>query len=248
MEKKYIIAAQKLSHNSGDSVDNDDDDDDDNEDALDAYMTQLSSGIVDKKAVSNLKIQLQSLRSEGDHLRKLVNIAKPASLPELVPSEELSKLQTSNRVALVAAVKRKVKDVQMSKMSHKIIPDVDSKLEGVEEQEEEEDEEEEQEQKEADKEEQNNRKRNQDTGGNRGQRTVKQSEQEAVSLNSRGEKREQLHTEKKPCTLDDSSVIGKMAQKMDYDYDESNPDYSVWVPPEGQTGDGRTKLNEKYGY
>ncbi|XP_049848316.1 uncharacterized protein LOC126313415 isoform X3 [Schistocerca gregaria] len=115
MEKKYIIAAQKLSHNSGDSVDNDDDDDDDNEDALDAYMTQLSSGIVDKKAVSNLKIQLQSLRSEGDHLRKLVNIAKPASLPELVPSEELSKLQTSNRVALVAAVKRKVKDVQMSK-------------------------------------------------------------------------------------------------------------------------------------
>ncbi|XP_047118965.1 kanadaptin isoform X2 [Schistocerca piceifrons] len=284
IEKQYIIAAQKLSHNSGDSVDDDDD-----EDALDAYMTQLSSGIVDKKAVSNLKIQLQSLKSEGDHLRKLVNIAKPASLPELVPSEELSKLQTSNRAALVAAVKRKVKEEQMSKMSHKIIPDVDSKLEGVEEQEEEEDEEEEEEQEEADKEEQNNGKRNEDTGGNHDQRTVKQSEQEAVSLNSRGEKREQLHTEKEPCTLHDNSVIvvrpkvigpslppsvnlnegkdvvvnknkkrsrqkepknvkGKMAQKMDYDYDESNPDYSVWVPPEGQTGDGRTKLNEKYGY
>ncbi|XP_017281687.1 kanadaptin [Kryptolebias marmoratus] len=31
-------------------------------------------------------------------------------------------------------------------------------------------------------------------------------------------------------------------------YPEDDPDYSVWLPPAGQTGDGRTHLNDKYGY
>ncbi|KAE8600262.1 hypothetical protein XENTR_v10013158 [Xenopus tropicalis] len=31
-------------------------------------------------------------------------------------------------------------------------------------------------------------------------------------------------------------------------YPEDDPDYSVWMPPTGQTGDGKTHLNEKYGY
>ncbi|XP_055483054.1 kanadaptin isoform X2 [Psammomys obesus] len=31
-------------------------------------------------------------------------------------------------------------------------------------------------------------------------------------------------------------------------YPEDDPDYCVWVPPEGQSGDGRTHLNDKYGY
>ncbi|XP_077138183.1 kanadaptin isoform X2 [Ranitomeya variabilis] len=31
-------------------------------------------------------------------------------------------------------------------------------------------------------------------------------------------------------------------------YPEDDPDYCVWTPPTGQTGDGRTHLNEKFGY
>uniref|UniRef100_A0A3Q2QFM6 Solute carrier family 4 member 1 adaptor protein n=1 Tax=Fundulus heteroclitus TaxID=8078 RepID=A0A3Q2QFM6_FUNHE len=31
-------------------------------------------------------------------------------------------------------------------------------------------------------------------------------------------------------------------------YPQDDPDYSVWMPPAGQTGDGRTHLNDKYGY
>ncbi|XP_077094439.1 kanadaptin isoform X2 [Siphateles boraxobius] len=35
---------------------------------------------------------------------------------------------------------------------------------------------------------------------------------------------------------------------MSKQYPEDDPDYCVWLPPSGQTGDGRTHLNEKYGY
>ncbi|XP_008397898.2 kanadaptin [Poecilia reticulata] len=31
-------------------------------------------------------------------------------------------------------------------------------------------------------------------------------------------------------------------------YPQDDPDYSVWLPPAGQTGDGRTHLNDKFGY
>ncbi|VDM35390.1 unnamed protein product, partial [Hydatigera taeniaeformis] len=33
-----------------------------------------------------------------------------------------------------------------------------------------------------------------------------------------------------------------------YDYDMNDPNFALWIPPTDQTGDGMTKLNEKYGY
>nr|XP_046268268.1 kanadaptin [Scatophagus argus] len=36
--------------------------------------------------------------------------------------------------------------------------------------------------------------------------------------------------------------------KLSGQYPEDDPDYCVWMPPAGQTGDGRTALNDKYGY
>ncbi|XP_001380534.3 kanadaptin [Monodelphis domestica] len=40
----------------------------------------------------------------------------------------------------------------------------------------------------------------------------------------------------------------RLPQILSSKYPEDDPDYCVWVPPEGQSGDGRTHLNEKYGY
>ena len=33
-----------------------------------------------------------------------------------------------------------------------------------------------------------------------------------------------------------------------YEDEVDNDDYCTWVPPEGQSGDGKTSLNEKFGY
>lgn len=40
----------------------------------------------------------------------------------------------------------------------------------------------------------------------------------------------------------------KVKKEIKYDYDESDPKYSTWVPPTNQRGDGKTALNEKLGY
>ncbi|XP_008837085.1 kanadaptin isoform X1 [Nannospalax galili] len=42
--------------------------------------------------------------------------------------------------------------------------------------------------------------------------------------------------------------LGKFPPILSSKYPEDDPDYCVWVPPEGQSGDGRTHLNDKYGY
>ena len=36
--------------------------------------------------------------------------------------------------------------------------------------------------------------------------------------------------------------------KVEGDYDISDPKVATWLPPTNQTGDGRTSLNDKYGY
>ncbi|XP_042357305.1 kanadaptin [Plectropomus leopardus] len=56
--------------------------------------------------------------------------------------------------------------------------------------------------------------------------------------------------EPSPRKKEKKKVIGpsRPPAQLSGQYPEDDPDYCVWVPPTGQTGDGRTHLNDKYGY
>ena len=62
-----------------------------------------------------------------------------------------------------------------------------------------------------------------------------------IESNTRGglipSKRQKLGNEKKTRNLENDTEV----EKRDGEVDE-------WVPPQGQSGDGRTSLNDKFGY
>ena len=47
---------------------------------------------------------------------------------------------------------------------------------------------------------------------------------------------------------DDKNKDSDEDNKVEGDYDISDPKVATWLPPTNQTGDGRTSLNDKYGY
>ncbi|XP_077435944.1 kanadaptin [Vanacampus margaritifer] len=67
---------------------------------------------------------------------------------------------------------------------------------------------------------------------------------ESSSSESRDKGDEDLGPRKKKKVMGPSRPPVQLSSQ----YPQGDPDYCVWVPPTGQTGDGRTHLNDKYGY
>ncbi|XP_038584170.1 kanadaptin [Micropterus salmoides] len=70
------------------------------------------------------------------------------------------------------------------------------------------------------------------------------------SVESKAEGDTELAAEPSPRQNVKKKMMGpsKPPVQLSGQYPEDDPDYCVWMPPSGQTGDGRTHLNDKYGY
>nr|XP_045739908.1 kanadaptin [Mirounga angustirostris] len=227
------------------------------QDSLDAFMSEMKSGSA-LDGVSRKKLHLRTfeLRKEQQRLKGLIKIVKPAEIPEL------KKKLPPKRPELPPALMR-MKDE----------PEVEE-----EEEEEEEEDERENEGDERGKMEAGSSRLQQETEPedavqearpatdlmcsketkthenmsklsqveqNKDYQEISETaascEEPSASENEYEKNRDELKKKKAPGP-------GKLPATLSSKYPEDDPDYCVWVPPEGQSGDGRTHLNDKYGY
>ncbi|XP_034283895.1 kanadaptin [Pantherophis guttatus] len=247
------------------------------QDSLDEFMTEIKSGCsVDSVTRKKLHLRTFELRKEQQRLKGLIKIVTPASMPELKSQLQSQNLESQSKPkkltlplfgAMKGGSKFKLKTGTVGKLPMKR-PDIPVNLlkmkdEGPEEEEEEE--EEEDDVNSSVNQSSQNTKMEMVKGGNllsssyspRSQRLKSQSESSSkhtspLAHNSPvNEMQIKLEASEmpaeKPKNQKDSNKP-KIQHSLSSNYPEDDPDYCVWVPPEGQSGDGRTHLNAKYGY
>ncbi|XP_057318502.1 kanadaptin [Microplitis mediator] len=222
-------------------------DSDSNEDALDAFMSNLSSAVLNKSDILKMKSQLQQLKKEEENLKKLVDFAKPANLPSLVSSsavedqtekpEKEKRRRTDDDDGLVCKLvedeERKVSKSRYGLIKSEEIAVIQKELKQG-------DEVDEQESVEGKKTEENEGfegKIEQEGSKKTEKKNEELSEAELLKRKKKNMKRTQKRAEK-----------AAKESKKSYDEDIHSVDYSTWVPPSNQSGDGRTSLNDKFGY
>ena len=258
---------------------------------LDSYMAQLNHGAqVDKETVTKLKVKIQSLKAEQERLVKLINVAKPASLPELkssLPVKPKTSIMIGKRGSkgllgrvksvgkdviskpvVVASEKTKVleafleKDEEESKRMRLCDDGEDLKPIGYD----------------LKKSDPVPKERIGDTSVNKVQNKIGPEipdHLKAALSASEGNKENNDHKVMGTLDILNSANLpenGNLENELDTDEinrkrgdrgskrktKKSEPEeyykmgmddkYDVWVPPENQTGDGKTSLNEKLGY
>uniref|UniRef100_A0A8C3LNK2 Solute carrier family 4 member 1 adaptor protein n=1 Tax=Chrysolophus pictus TaxID=9089 RepID=A0A8C3LNK2_CHRPC len=203
------------------------------QDSLDEFMTEIKSGST-LDSVTRKKLHLRSfeLKKEQQRLKGLIKLVKPAELPELKPPLEANSKSKKITLPLFGAMKGgskfKLKTGSLGKLPEKRphVPEslLKMKDDGPEEEEEEEEEEE-------------------------------IEEQKVDALSSRTSDVEmkvtvEEETGKEANGPNSSSLLLLQVQQHFFSsqYPDDDPDYCIWIPPADQSGDGKTHLNEKYGY
>uniref|UniRef100_A0A665V7G6 FHA domain-containing protein n=1 Tax=Echeneis naucrates TaxID=173247 RepID=A0A665V7G6_ECHNA len=230
------------------------------EDSLDAFMTAVRSETeMDSVERRKLHVHVADLRKDAQRLRKLVELTRPAQMPSLLPSGSTESEKPKKSLPLFGAMKGgskfKLKTGAIGKLPPRR-PNLPAELFNMKElppsgEEEEEEEEENATDKNEDKDDKqwvNIAESNVDL-----QKSNTSMSEEGASSGRQIEKPEPCHQpegEITPSPKKRKKVMGpsKPPMQLSQQYPDDDPDYSVWLPPAGQTGDGRTHLNDKYGY
>lgn len=221
------------------------------EDSLDSFMKTLKTPQVDKQKISKLKADLLRLKQDHAAVVKLANLAKPADMPALKP-------QTSMKMPMFG------KRTKLAKLSVPAPVPVSDTVETDEI-------EEEAIEIKSEEKEMKSKDLKSDEGETKITETkpkpiIKQTEDAVAVI----ENKNQVNEVNEPNEIEKNSEdvkkeeekrkkknmrrIQQRAEKMEvekvkgYEADFSKEDYNMWVPPQNQTGDGRTSLNEKFGY
>lgn len=243
-------------------------------DSLEAFMSALKSrSLEDKTQRSRLRQELAGLLQDRLRLTRLANIAKPAHLPPLTGAHlrPLGKGDASGSkkqlLPMTGSLKNRKKLVLPE--SERRVVACSSGQDGAEEEEEEDEEDEEEEGAKAC----GGAKATGKVGGNDNvpvDELCKDSEKPGGDAKSSKDKSASeakpeepekkpiiIGPERPPMVLEFVKKTPKLApapdrkkkevQKKKSSF-ESREDYIGWLPPEGQSGDGKTHLNAKYGY
>ncbi|KAI5618801.1 kanadaptin isoform X2 [Silurus asotus] len=248
------------------------------DDPLDAFMSCVrSQAAVDVVQRKKLHLHVAELKKEQQRLRKLIDLTRPTQLPSLQSQSDCqsSEADKSKKLslplfgAMKGGSKFKLKTGTIGKLPPKrpnLPPELFNMKElptgGEEEEEEEEMDEREDEQEKSYEIDDACEDADEDFSQSREEKTQNLERQTAKSPSSHGkEKTKSVHSKDEspsepqekdhpPPKKKSGKMIGpsRPPSTVSKQYPEDDPDYCVWVPPAGQTGDGRTHLNDKYGY
>ncbi|XP_071581718.1 kanadaptin [Temnothorax nylanderi] len=235
-----------------------------NEDSLDAFMSSLNTSTLSKSDITKMKVELQNLRREEMKLVKLINLTKPANLPPLVSqvqAEDKDDRQKSKpSVRKVSQLERRRKLFEANNKDDSERDSSNLYSNNMDNEEDDDD----------DVDDQEERNDNVKEKGDEGVANVHKSEcKKSIPCEDDTESNGSTKTDDEPCVTKnvnqetrkqnvnvsddkkrkkDSKSEKLKSIKKQYDQDVHSEDYSTWVPPQDQSGDGRTNLNEKYGY
>ncbi|XP_055338674.1 kanadaptin-like isoform X2 [Paramacrobiotus metropolitanus] len=229
-------------------------------DALDSFMEAIKSGLImDPKTKIKLRQRLSELKLEEARLIRLINIVKPLDLPAILPSFSSKPLKPEPEPNAEGFSYGRLKAAPLPPRSAPVYDHGN-----VEEFKAEEDDEDGGRGDAGDQ--------NKDVQSSTAfQDPVSQvifdcaptktaNEQQNEAVNSEIKRKTSMSTSPEEERIISSGSAAdvrpylpqskkkKIDRKGNYEYDASDPDYAMWVPPEDQAGDGKTNLNARLGY